>query len=203
MPGYPYPGPSVAAANEWDMYGIELALGDWHYQLDQGDVVYGLGLYPFHQPDTYRETDPSFPVLTREMPTGSTQPTSVRLSPDVAHYAWRNEYVALEPFGDLALLRMCLFAGRVGHKIMVRSIAIGLDLASERVTLPPGCPDALIEQATIKSQRVLALLRAARAERDGGEPCPKAVAGGAPDTAPDAGDGTAVRGEGGGSRRRG
>lgn len=203
MPAYPYPGPSVAAADEWDMYGLELDLGVWNYQLDQGGVVYGPGRYPFHQPDTFRETDPSFPVLTHEVPTGCTRPASVRLSPDVANYAWRNEYVTVEPFGDLALLRTRLFAGRVGHQIMVRSIAIELDLATERIAVPAGCPDTLVEQATVKAQRVLALLRAARDERDSGEPCPKAVAGIAPETGPDAGDGAAVAGEDGGSGQRG
>ena len=175
MAGYPCPGPRVAPANHWEMYGVELALAEWNYQVHEGGLVYGPGPYPFHKPDTRTEQHPAFPLLFHQVPTGPTHPTGVRLGPDAASYSWNNEYVSLEPFGDLVLLRTHLFAGRHGHKIMVRPIAIELDLTVERITLPEECPPGLVEQATTKSRRALALLHAARAERDRGEPHPKAV----------------------------
>jgi hypothetical protein len=176
MPDYPYPGPRIAPAARWEMYGIELALGDWKYQVDQGGLDYGPGLYPFCIPDTRLEQHPQDPKLWHRVPTGAPpHPVSVRLSPDIATYAWGNEYVALHPFDHRVLLWTRLFDGRDGAKVMVRPSQIELDLATEQITLPEGCPDSLLTQATTKAQRALDLLRAARAERDSGAPVPRTV----------------------------
>lgn len=121
------------------------------------------------------EQHPQDPKLWHRVPTGTTHLVSVRLAPDIANYAWGNEYAALQPFDHRVLLRTRLIFGREGVKVRVRPIEIELDMATDQITLPAGCPTALVTQATTKAQRALALLRAARAERDSGEPVPKTV----------------------------
>jgi hypothetical protein len=169
--------PAVAPADEFDMYGIELDLGDWAYALDQSGVVYGPGWYPFHRPVTSLEPNPAAPLVHHPVETGRTAQTGVRISPDAAHYSWRNEYVALEPFDHRVRARMALFVRRQGMGAMVRRVSIEIDLRNRHVTIPEACPEQLRHQADIKGHRILDLLRAARRERRRGVTIPTAVLG--------------------------
>jgi hypothetical protein len=85
-------------------------------------------LYPFREPVMRVEQHPTAPLLWHRVPTGEPpRLVSVRLAPDIANYSWGNEYVSLEPFDDIVLLRTRLFAGRDGVKVMTRSIGIELN----------------------------------------------------------------------------
>ncbi|WP_158892691.1 hypothetical protein [Amycolatopsis anabasis] len=167
----------VAADDEFDMYGIELDLGSWRYVLDWPGVVYGPGWYPFHAFLTRSEPNPSAPINHHRVPTGGTKATSVRLAPDVAHRAWRNEYVSLQPYDHRVLVRTSLFVRRQGLGAMVRRIAFHVDLRARLVSIPEACPPHLRHQAETKGQRVLDLLLTARRERRQRVPSPVRVLG--------------------------
>jgi hypothetical protein len=143
------------------MYGLELELGTWAYVLDDFGIVYGPGWYPFHRALTRSEQNPAAPLQNRAVPTGKTKPTGVRLSP-IEHRVQA---------------RMHLFVRKQGLGAMVRQITIEVDLRAERVTSPNQCPTALREQAEVKGQRVLDLLKAARRERRRRAKTPTAVLG--------------------------
>lgn len=168
---------AVAPADEFDMYGLELDLGGWAYVLDQPGVVYGSGWYPFRRPVSILEPHPAAPLTYHTVATGRTAQTGVRISPDVVHYSWRNEYVRLEPFDHRIQARMALFVRRQGMGAMVRRVSIEIDLRTKIVTVPGACPAALRRQADIKGRRVLDLLSAARRERRRGARTPTAVLG--------------------------
>ncbi|TKG62377.1 MULTISPECIES: hypothetical protein [Pseudonocardiaceae] len=172
-----YSPPTVAPDDEFDMYGLELELGTWSYILDDFGIVYGPGWYPFHRALTRSEQNPSAPLLNRAVPVGTTKPTGVRLSPNVAEYSWRNEYVLLAPIDHRVQARTRLFVRKQGLGAMVRRITIEVDLRAELVTIPDQCPAALREQAEVKGQRVLDLLQAARRERRRRAKTPTAVLG--------------------------
>ncbi|WP_210581919.1 hypothetical protein [Streptomyces sp. GESEQ-4] len=168
----------VAPEPERDIYGVKLDLGGWRYVLDAQPVVYGPGWYPFHQQVTRREKDPAYPLNDREVPTGRTVPTSVRISPDVANRAWRNEYVQLTPVDHRVEARLELFAGREQGCPLVRTVTLQIDLRAMRVTLPDQIPAGpLRHQAAVKGERILSLLMASLQERDQGASEPRSVLG--------------------------
>ncbi|MCX4429391.1 hypothetical protein OG819_58320 [Streptomyces sp. NBC_01549] len=159
----------VAAEAERDIYGVKLDLGDWHYVLDAQAVFYGPGWYPFHEHVTRREKDPTAPLNDRMVPTGRTVPARVRISPDVEHRSWRNEYVVLTPVDRRVEARLQLYAGQDRGCALVRTVTLQIDLGTMRVTLPDQIPAGpLRHQAAIKGERILTLLAAARHERDHG-----------------------------------
>ncbi|MGK3943323.1 hypothetical protein ABK046_33400 [Streptomyces caeruleatus] len=168
----------VAPEAERDIYGVKLDLGSWRYVLDAPAVFYGPGWYPFHQHVTRREKDPTAPLNDRSVPTGDTVPARVRISPDVERRSWRNEYVQLTPVDHRVEARLQLHAGQEGGCVLVRTVTLQIDLATMRVTLPDQIPAGpLRHQAAIKGERILALLAAARYERDHGASEPRAVLG--------------------------
>ncbi|MET9083677.1 hypothetical protein ABZX77_17580 [Streptomyces sp. NPDC004237] len=167
----------VASKDERWLYGVNLGLGDWTYVLDGNTVFYGPGWYPFHEHVTRREQDPTAPLNTRDMPTGQTVPARVRISPDVEHFSWRNEYVELTPVDHRVEARLHLFAGQEHAYTLVRTVTLEIDLRAKRVLLPVRIPPALRYQAQGKGQRILDLMLAARRERRCGVKEPRAVLG--------------------------
>ncbi|MGW2104563.1 hypothetical protein ACWCPX_44325 [Streptomyces olivaceoviridis] len=167
----------VAPKNERYSYGVKLELGDWAYVLGAQAVIYGPGWYPFHEHVTRREKDPTAPLNDREVPTGRTVPTRVRISPDVEDRSWGNEYVQLTPVDHRVEARLHLHAGREHACTLVRTVTLEIDLRAERVILPAQMPAALRHQAEVKGRRILDLLLAARRERRRGVSEPRAVLG--------------------------
>lgn len=166
---------TVAPNDEFDMYGLELPLDDWAYTLDEPGIVYGPGWYPFHRPTSRSEQNPAAPLLNHTVATGKTEPARVRISPNVANYSWRNEYVRLVPIDHRVQARITLFVRRQGLGAMVRRITIEVDLRAGLVTIPERCPEPLRNQAEVKGQRVLDLLTTARRERRRRAKTPTAV----------------------------
>ena len=165
-------GPPVGRADEFDMYAVRLDLDGWSYALDDGPVCYGPGWWPFHRQCTTLAVDPTAPLNTCRVPLGRTEPTRVRLSPDLEHRSWRNEYVRVEPLGGAAarvFLRL-LVTGQ-----MVRAVAVDLDVREDAVRVPELCPPSLRELAAVKGRRALDLVHAARRERRRGLAAPGAV----------------------------
>ncbi|MEU0950262.1 hypothetical protein ABZ379_47665 [Streptomyces canus] len=105
-------------------------------------------------------------------------PATVRISPDAEHRSWRNEYVQLTPVDHRVEARLQLYAGQEGGCVLVRAVTLQIDLRTMRVTLPDQIPAGpLRHQAAIKGERILALLAAARCERDHGASEPRGVLG--------------------------
>ncbi|MFD0261951.1 hypothetical protein ACFVH7_27215 [Kitasatospora indigofera] len=172
-----YAGPAapqlVAPQDEFDMYGIELPLGDWSYRVDQPGTVYGAGPYPFHEPLQRTEWHPASPLIPFQVDTGTTRPTAVRVSPDVEFRSWRNEYVSLRPAGDVVHAQLKLFVARQGMGATTRRVTLAIDPGAGTVTVPDACPARLRDQAEVKGRRLLALLLEARSERDAGQDGPR------------------------------
>ncbi|MFD3923074.1 hypothetical protein [Streptomyces sp. NPDC058595] len=165
----------AARADTFHVHGLELPLCDWSYVLDEVNIVYGPGWYPFHMQIERTEQHPAAPLVVRSAPTGKTSPTAVRISPNVECRAWHNEYVTLRGYDHRVHAEMHLFVSRRGMGAMVRDVSVEVDLRREEVTVPDGCPPELRKQADIKGHRVLALLLTARQERREGVSVPTAV----------------------------
>ncbi|MGI5255660.1 hypothetical protein [Actinacidiphila glaucinigra] len=163
--------PYLAPADEFYSYSVELALGSWSYVVDDG-VVYGPGWYPFHQIVEERKPDPSNPLSPRLVPTGTTAPARVRLSPDVEHRSWGNEYVLLSAVDHRATSQLWLLVARQGMGAMTRRVDLVLDLRQRTVELPEQCPEHLRHQAQVKGDRLMDLVMKARAERRRGLTAP-------------------------------
>ncbi|MER6913942.1 hypothetical protein ABT354_19905 [Streptomyces sp. NPDC000594] len=165
----------VAARDEFDMYGVQLDLGDWSYALDDTQVVYGPGWYPFHRDVQRIEQHPAHPLLTRRTDTGRTECAAVRISPDVEIRSWRNEYVVLCPLGQRTRAELRLSTTGGGPGVTTRRVTVEIDLCTQRIVIPDGCPEKLREQAEVKARRILDFLIDARSERRRGAAAPAAV----------------------------
>ncbi|MGY9066914.1 hypothetical protein [Streptomyces sp. CAS3] len=156
---------------------MELELGNWAYVLDAHAAFYGPGWYPFHEHVTRREQHPTAPLNTHDVPTGRTAPARVRISPDIQHRSWGNEYVQLTPVDHQVEARLHLYVGRENAYTLVRTATLGIDVRAKRVMLPAQMHTALRHQAEDKGRRILDLLLAARRERRQGANKPRAVLG--------------------------
>jgi hypothetical protein len=132
----------------FDMYAVTPPEGDWRYVLDDYDVAYGPGWWPFHRDG---------------------RATQVRLSPDTAFLSWRNEYVLASPptspRSPTASARFRLSLRRQGSGAMVVPVRVTVDLRAGAVRWPDGLPGELRGQAAMKGERLVDLVRAARGER--------------------------------------
>ncbi|MFD8316130.1 hypothetical protein [Kitasatospora purpeofusca] len=145
---------------------VHLDLDGWAYALDADHAVYAPGPYPFREEVYDLVPNPSAgPHAMKRALTGELRPTSVRLSPDCAHFSWGNEYVALYPHPAGAAARMHLATGTRGY---VQPMWAVLDLDAGRAVLPDDIPVDLMEQAEVKTGRLLDLVARACAERDAG-----------------------------------
>ncbi|MEV4502637.1 hypothetical protein [Streptomyces klenkii] len=170
-----YIPPSVAPRDEFDMYAVRLDLGSWSYALDDVGLVYGPGWFPFHRHVERTELDPCAPLLPRSVPTGKTAPVRVRISPDVEHRSWRNEYVRLQPIDHRVQAHMNLYVCGSGSGAAIRRAVVEINLRNLDVTVPALCPPALRHQAAVKGRRVLDLVMNARIERRRGLSAPAGV----------------------------
>ncbi|MGF6885003.1 hypothetical protein ABIA39_003422 [Nocardia sp. GAS34] len=151
------------AGSYFDVWGRPTPPGDWAYDLDDFDIHYGPGWWPFYT----RYKPFAKPEITR--------PIGVRLAPDTEYYSWRNEYVLLRP--DLrnpvvvtGLLR--LFVRRQGGGAICVDTRITVDMRAKGVHIPADCPHALRDQAQTKGERILRFLLHHRARRRAGDTRP-------------------------------
>jgi len=137
----------------FDMCGLQLPDGDWAYEVDDFDIAYGPGWWPYHRDG---------------------QPSGVRLAPNTRYWAWRNEYVLAHPTGRGPTVHagLQLYERKQGMGAMIVRCRVVLDLKHGSFTVDERCPPHLRPQADTKAQRLLDLILAARRERRRGQPAP-------------------------------
>lgn len=142
----------------WQMPGglPQSAEENWSYTLDDpGSISAGEGGWPFRT---------TFAWFTEP------QPCLVRLSPDIAQYAWQTEYVIVSPDGTEGFSTAGFYVvGRDGTSVRV-SVALRLQETGWEAQLPDieGDTEVMAEKAS----RVCAFLNKAARQRDNGEPFP-------------------------------
>lgn len=142
----------------------------WTYVVHTTAVIYGPGAWPF-----YHHTPPG----PRAGHTVTPQPCPVRLAAGAPH-AVHAEYVLAEPLPDgraLAHFHLNPPGAQQRHHPTPRYSVI-IDPVRRMIDVTGARPDDLTSRALAeeKATRVLALLRAALAERDAGAKHPAAVA---------------------------
>jgi hypothetical protein len=126
--------------------------GEWMYEVDDFNVVYGPGWWPFHR---------------------GGEPTTVRLAPNTRYWAWRNEYVLVTPTADAAArARLSVYVAPAGAGGVVVTTGAVVDLRAGTAVVDDGCPAHVRDAAQVKADRVLALALAARAQRRRGQAAP-------------------------------
>ncbi|MEV6774424.1 hypothetical protein AB0N05_37885 [Nocardia sp. NPDC051030] len=162
----------------YDPYAITTPVGEWKYVLDDFGILYGDGWWPLHRPPRT--------ILGEK----GTRPVQVRVAPDCAYRAWRNQYVLMIPCRpDMAVVRCrvplyvrpCISGGILFDR------TVTLDLRGQRYELDHrGCPIELYEQLDTKGRRLLDLVLVHRKARRSSVPAPVtahvlwAAAGGTP-----------------------
>jgi hypothetical protein len=115
--------------------------GDWAYEVDDVTISYGPGWRPFHKHG---------------------EPAAVRLAPNTAYRAWRNEYVPVNPVGEAAArARLSVFLTPQGVGGLVVTTRAHVDLRARTATVDPARARM---PAQVKADRLLALVLTARAE---------------------------------------
>lgn len=150
----------TAAATQWraawQMPGglPQSADENWAYVLDDpGTISAGEGWWPFRT---------TFAWFTEP------QPCLVRLSPDIAHYAWNTEYVVVFPDATEGFASAGFYVvGRDGVTVRV-TVALRLQDGGWEAQLPKTECDA--EVMAEKASRICAALNTATRQRDNGEP---------------------------------
>lgn len=143
---YYYPGPPLPE--------------EWSYIVDDYAIAYGPGTWPFWRRPPYSK---------------HLEPTSVRVAPDTQFVAWGHEYVSLRPDPQ--------FLGFVTANLnleMRRSVTVGtrirIDVRERTYSIDSRCPASLRPQAEAKAAKLVDLIAAAVAERDGGQARPVTAA---------------------------
>jgi len=147
----------------WQMPpGLPQARDDsWAYILDDTEVVYGPGWWPFY-------ADRRWPLAG-----GSTdrtlQPCGVRLAPDVAFYAWHTEYLSLYPTDEPgAVDGGCHVVPSGTPRHDAERVAFRLRMRDDGWAVEPiGSLQRGQDILAEKVRRAIDFLRAAIAERDG------------------------------------
>ncbi|MEU6191366.1 hypothetical protein [Nocardia sp. NPDC047038] len=160
--------PSDPAGSTFHSHGLPTPAGRWSYILDDYSIAYGSGLWPF-QPTKAKQA--SEPACLRA--------SSVRVSPDVEHRSWDNEYVSLLPrYGlDAAFIeaRMNLFVRMEGAFAVVVRTTLLLNLRTATAELECDCPRQLTRQAIAKASRLLDFIARHQQARDQGVRIPESV----------------------------
>jgi len=131
----------------FDMYGAAPPDGEWGYVVDDYDITYGPGWWPYHRDG---------------------KPGTVRVSPNTEFRSWRNEYVLISPnltASATVVARLHLFLRAQGMGAMTVAACIGVDIRQRTFSLLDGLPTELHEQATVKGRRLLDLILAGRTDR--------------------------------------
>jgi hypothetical protein len=127
---------------------------EWEYILDDHDIVFGPGWWPFHLAAAAKPRSP----------------VAVRLGVATNYWAWnleyKTQYVTLKPEGNGGASALLDFYERPrGLGARIAQVQITLDIRARRFTIAPQCPPGLSEQARIKGQRLLDYVLLARSER--------------------------------------
>lgn len=164
-------------ATKVDGYALQPPDGEWGYVIDGSNVIYRRGLvaqklrrgwWPFADRDTDQEQrerhSGRYGVIPQECGWAS-----VRLSPDVRLYSWRNEYVLAGP--DLTVPHMAHASAHLWvEPRRTISVEYHLNLADHTWTidrLPDDAPQHVRDQANAKGDRLVAFFKAACEARDG------------------------------------
>jgi hypothetical protein len=151
---------------EFDGYALKPPEGDWDYVVDDTQVRYSKRWpWPFEKDGRLRfEAERTHPV-----------PASVRISPDVAYYSWRNEYVLLFPSDDgvtaAGSCRLWLRPQGMGAMVVRAFFTIHVPTDGTRdfrcaFTSDP--PAEVAGQGEAKLRRIEAFLRSEAKDRDEG-----------------------------------
>lgn len=147
----------------WQMPGglPQAADETWAYLVDDSEVTYGQGWWPFYATKA-GHTEP--------------QPSIVRLAPDIAFHAWFTEYVIVGPDDEGFATGGCNIVGRDNPGVVKRA-AFQLRLtAAGWEPLVPSTQPCDLEVLAEKIKRVCAALNTANTERDSGIPLRTAAA---------------------------
>src|SRR5436190_16206525 len=110
---------------------------EWMYEVDDFNVAYGLGGWPFHRRG---------------------EPTTIRLAPNTRYWAWRNEYVLVTPTADAAAwARLSLYVAASDTGAVLVTTGAVLDLRACTAVVDDGCPAHVRDAAQVKADRALAL----------------------------------------------
>jgi hypothetical protein len=142
----------------------------WSYILDDTNIMYGPGWWPFY-------TDRNWP-LTGGVNEAPTQPCGVRLAPDIAFYAWHTEYLLLYPTDEPGVVSgSCHVTPRDTSRHHAERLAFQLRMHGERwLAEPVGSPTHDADVLAEKTRRAVDFLHAAIAERNGGARQPTTAA---------------------------
>lgn len=156
------PTPPIAGA-EFDMYARATPEGEWSYVVDDGPIVYGKQPWPFRR---FSHINGRGRVYT--------EAGSVRLSPDVAYYSWRNEYVLLyaRKGGASVYGRLHLWVAPQGMGGWVYDAWFDIEVPSFEGAFRGVLPPEVAEQGAVKLARITAFLRAEASRRDAGRRAP-------------------------------
>lgn len=144
---------------KFDGWAVAPPTGEWSYALDDSGISYGgkPGTWPFYGLN---------PLGTRKPRT----PRTIRLAPDSAYQAWRNEYVlaGLRPDGTV-WAAFSVFVARQGAGGYVADASATISLSGE---IAVQAPARVLPEAERKARLILAFLRRAMDERDHGRRLP-------------------------------
>jgi hypothetical protein len=131
--------------------------GPWEYILEDPDILFGPGWWPFY---LTAATTPRSPV-------------AVRLAVETKYWAWNlqhnTEHVTLKPQGNGgASARLDFYQRPRGLGARIAQVELTLDIRARTFTIAPECPPSLTEQARLKGQRPRDYVLLARSERGRG-----------------------------------
>jgi hypothetical protein len=139
---------------KFDGYAQATPQGEWSYCLDEPQIVFGPGWWPFYRSPHH---------------TAAPVPATVRLSPDTAYRSWRNEYVLV--FDDRESSRMCWF----GLRIWLRAQGMGgfvwesghitLDIPTGTWAITGDVPDEVLTEVETKVAKIHTFIHQMRSLR--------------------------------------
>jgi hypothetical protein len=144
------------------MYATPPPAGEWDYMLDDFQIVFGPGWWPFY--DERRDDGEQG------------EPAVIRLSPSTEYRAWNTEYVLLGASGEASAEGyLTLYRRRRGMGALVVDVKVTIDMRARSFTIGQECPPAVRAQAEVKARRLLRFLLSARMERRRGVDRPRTM----------------------------
>lgn len=145
----------------------------WRYELNDNEISYGAGPWPFYRPATEavlvgkgREARYEYPPV----------PTSIRLAPDSQYCSWGDWFVGVFapkfPEDTIISAWTSLRVRPQGLGAIIVPLKVRIDLQADTASIDIACPESLREQAELKTERILAAILEHRAARDAGSVAP-------------------------------